>query len=124
MALREFVPGNLIYANGGRFKTVLYHFPVGERQSEMERYQIDIDHERISEIGTTKGAAQYNGGNQHALLTGLPISDVDLSYVSRISDEEANCFQLPVAVLGYLKQTHRGGQVYTLPNQELQHRFG
>ena len=124
MALREFVPGNLIYANGGRFKTVLYHFPVGERQSEMERYQIDIDHERISEIGTTKGAAQYNGGNQHALLTGLPISDVDLSYVSRISDEEANRFQLPVAVLGYLKQTHRGGQVYTLPNQELQHRFG
>lgn len=124
MALREFVPGNLIYANSGRFKAVLYHFPIGERQSEMERYQVDTERERIAEVSSTAGATQYNGGKQGALLTGLPMCDVDLSYVSRISDEEANRFQLPVAVLGYLKQTHRGGQVYTIANREIQHRFG
>jgi hypothetical protein len=124
MALREFVPGNLIYANGGRFKTALYHFPIGERQSEMERYQVDLDRELISEVQTAKGATHYNSGDQNKMLTGLPICDVDLSYVSRISDDEANRFQLPVAVLGYLKQTHRGGQVYSLNQKELQHRFG
>ncbi len=124
MALREFVPGNMLYANSGRFKLSLYHFPIGERQSEMERYQVDIQHERITEISTSKGATQYNGGNQSSMLSGLAISDVDLAYVSRISDEEANRFQLPVAVLGYLKQTHRGGQVYSVQGQEIQHRFG
>lgn len=124
MALREFVPGNLIYANSGRFKVVLYHFPLGERQSEMERYQVDTSRERVSEISSMAGATQYSGGNQGSMLSGLPICDVDLSYVSRISDEESNRFQLPVAVLGYLKQTHRGGQVYTIANKEIQHRLG
>lgn len=40
------------------------------------------------------------------------------------SIQEANRFQLPVAILGYLKQTHRGGRVYTLAGREIQHRFG
>ncbi|GLV59818.1 DEAD/DEAH box helicase [Dictyobacter sp. S3.2.2.5] len=124
MALREYVPGNLIYANGGRFKVALYHFPIGERQSEMERYRVNIEQERIREVGSDTTDGQYNTGSLNALLTGLPICDVDLSYISRISDEEANRFQLPVAALGYLKQTHRGGYVYTLDKRELQHRFG
>jgi ATP-dependent helicase YprA (DUF1998 family) len=124
MALREYVPGNLIYANSGRFKAVLYHFPIGEQQNETERYQVDTLRERVAEMTLQTGAKQYNTANQGALLTGLPICDVDLAYVSRISDEEANRFQLPVAILGYLKQTHRGGRVYTIAGREIQHRFG
>ena len=124
MALRRVLPGNLLYANGGRFKLALYHFPIGERQSEMERYQVNLERERISEVSTGRGVSEYNNGNQSALLSGLPMCDVDLAYVSRISDEEANRFQLPVTVLGYLKQTHRGGRVYSLPHTEIQHRFG
>jgi ATP-dependent helicase YprA (DUF1998 family) len=124
MALREFVPGNLIYANGGRFKIALYHFPIGDRQVEMERYQVNAERERISEVSFTAGVTQYNGGSQAAILTGLPISDADISYISRISDEEQNRFQMPVAVLGYLKRDHRGGQVYTISGKEVQHRFG
>ena len=50
-------------------------------------------------------------------------SDGDLAYASRTSDEEANRFQLLVAIPGYLKQTHRGGRVYTLAGREVQHRF-
>jgi ATP-dependent helicase YprA (DUF1998 family) len=123
MALREYVPGNLIYANSGRFKVVLYHFPIGERQHELERYDVDIQHERIAETRRNSGSG-YNDGTQHALLTGLPICDVDISYVSRITDDETNRFQLPVTVLGYLKQEHRGGRVYTLAGKEVQHRFG
>ncbi len=124
MALREFVPGNLIYANGGRFKIALYHFPIGDRQVEMERYQVDAERERISEVSITAGTTQYNGGSQAAMLSGLPISDADISYLSRISDEEQNRFQMPVAVLGYLKRNHRGGQVYTISGKEVQHRYG
>lgn len=123
MALREFVPGNMIYANGGRFKVTLYHFPIGEQQSEAERYHVDIERERVSELQQAKGITQYSDEN-HIYLTGLPLCDVDLSYVSRISDEESNRFQLPVVVPGYLKQMHRGGQVYTIAGKEVQHRFG
>ncbi len=124
MALREFVPGNLIYANSGRFKVSLYHFPIGERQVEMERYQVDAERERISEVSMAAGATQYNGGNQAAMLTGLSICDADISYISRISDEEQNRFQMPVAVLGYLKQAHSGGCTYSILGKEVQHRFG
>lgn len=123
MALREFVPGNLIYANGGRFKVTLYHFPIGEQQNVAERYHVDIERERVAELHRATGVTQYSDEN-HAYLTGLPLCDVDLSYVSRISDEESNRFQLPVVVPGYLKQTHRGGQVYTIAGIEVQHRFG
>ncbi len=124
MALREYVPGNLIYANGGRFRAVLYHFPIGERQEEIERYQVDTERERIAEVTQAAGAMQYNGGQSGALLRGMAICDVDLAYISRISDEESNRFQLPVAVLGYLKQTHRGGNAYSIQHKEVQHRFG
>jgi len=124
MALREYIPGNLIYANSGRFRAVLYHFPIGERQEEIERYQVDTERERIAEVTLTAGAMQYSGGQTGALLSGVPICDVDLAYISRISDEESNRFQLPVAVLGYLKQTHRGGSAYTIVDKEVQHRFG
>jgi ATP-dependent helicase YprA (DUF1998 family) len=124
MALREYVPGNLIYANGGRFKVALYHVPIGERQVEMERYQVNVERERITEVSMTSDMMQYNGGSQAAMLAGLPICDADISYISRISDEEQNRFQMPVAVLGYLKQTHRGGKVYTIDGKEVQYRFG
>lgn len=124
MALREFIPGNLIYANSGRFRVALYHFPLANEQSDMQRYQIDTERERVAEVSLVAEATQYGGNKQGALLSGLPICDVDLAYISRISDEEANRFQLPVAVMGYLKQAHRGGQVYTIAEREIQHRFG
>src|SRR5262249_6058652 len=110
--------------NSGRFKAVLYHFPIGEGQNEIERYQVDPLRERVSEMNLQAGATQYSQSAQGALLIGLPICDVDLAYVSRISDDEANRFQLPVAIFGYLKQTHRGGRVYTIASREIQHRFG
>src|SRR5260370_15060129 len=113
MALREYVPGNLIYANGGRFKVALYHVPIGEQQVEMERYQVNVERERITEVSISADAVQYNSGNQAAKLAGLPICDSDISYISRINDEEQNRFQMPGAVLGYLKRTHRPVHVRT-----------
>jgi ATP-dependent helicase YprA (DUF1998 family) len=124
MALREFVPGNLIYANSGRFKAVLYHFPLAERQEQMDRYHVDAERELVSEVQRTKGNTRYSDDGSGQVLGGLPICDLDIAYVSRISDEETNRFQLPVAILGYLKQAHRGGQVYALESKEIQHRFG
>src|SRR5260370_6777398 len=92
MALREYVPGNLIYANGGRFKVALYHFPIGEQQVEMERYQVNVERERITEVSVTADAMQYSGGNQAAMLAGLPTCHNDIPYISRINYQEQNRF--------------------------------
>jgi hypothetical protein len=124
MALREFVPGNLLYANSGRFKAVLYHFPLAEQQEQLDRYHVDTERELISEVQHTKGNTRYRDDSAGQVLSGLPMCDLDIAYISRISDEETNRFQLPVAIMGYLKQAHRGGQVYTLAGSEIQHRFG
>lgn len=124
MAIREFVPGNLIYANSGRFKVSLYHFPIGERHSEMGEYLVDVEKERIAEASALGIEDAQYGGQEGVLVSGLPISDLDITYVSRISDEEQNRFQLPVNILGYLKRGHRGGVAYSIAVKEVQHRFG
>jgi ATP-dependent helicase YprA (DUF1998 family) len=122
IAIREFVPGNLIYANSGRFKVSLLHFPIGEGSSIPEDYNIDIERERIAEARAAQ-SAQY-GGAIGAVLTGLPICDADITYVSRISDDEQNRFQVPVTILGYLKNAHSGGAAYSVAGKTIQHRFG
>lgn len=123
MAVREFVPGNLIYANSGRFKVALFHFPVGEEQSSAEQYLIELAKERITEASSRKPDDVQYGGQAIPQITGMPISDVDVSYVSRISDDEENRFQLPVTILGYLRKAHRGGFAYSAGAKTFQHRF-
>ncbi|MBA3822748.1 MAG: DEAD/DEAH box helicase [Ktedonobacterales bacterium] len=118
MAVREYVPGNLIYANSSRFKTTLYHLPVDEQTVTMDRYHINAAHERISLHEPTIG---YNAGQ--ATVPGLRISDVDLAYVSRISDEEVNRFQLPVTIFGFLQAEHRGGITYDINGKLMQLRY-
>ena len=124
IAVREYVPGNLIYANGGRFRVSLFHFPVGERRSEPDEYLVDLEKERVSQASQQDAEEAQYGGQGGILLPGLPICDVDINYVSRISDEEQNRFQLPVTIIGYLKQGHRGGFAYSVSGKEIQHRFG
>lgn len=123
IAIREFVPGNLIYANSGRFKVALFHFPIGEEQATAEQYMVDVEKERISEVRSQRAEDAQYGGQAAPTLTGMPICDADISYVSRISDDEENRFQLPVSILGYLRKAHGGGWAYTISDKAFQHRF-
>lgn len=123
IAIREFVPGNLIYANSGRFKVALFHFPIGEEQATAEQYIVDIEKERITEVESRRVEDAQYGGQGATTLTGMPICDADISYVSRISDDEENRFQLPVSILGYLRKAHTGGWAYMVSGQGFQHRF-
>ncbi len=123
MAVREYVPGNLIYANGGRFKTTLYHLPIEETGSLLEQYHVEPQRQRISQAGGGSVLGYADAGAQ-ASVTGVRISDVDLGYISRISDDETNRFQLPVAVFGMLRREHHGGMGYTVADQAIQHRKG
>ncbi len=116
MALREYVPGNLIYANNHRFIPRFYHL---EPQQQINRFQVDLTHEAILEVGLQNNQATGLGGTT---LPAVPICDVDLPHQSHITDDEIYRFQLPVTVMGYEQQRHNGGKHYTWGTKILQIR--
>lgn len=123
LALREFVPGNMIYANNSRFKVNLYHMPVENKQIKSVKFAVDLENERILDTKDKPELASY-GDISLTEIRGIPICDLDITYFSRISDEEDYRFRMPVKTLGYTKSEHRGVRTYTMAGQSVQHRFG
>lgn len=121
LALREFVPGNLLYANGGKYKSAWYHLPFGERRVEPDKYLVDVNVGRASETERT-----LNGYAEDTLssILGVQISDTELGFVSLVSDEEANRFRLPVTIMGLLRTNHRGVDNYRVADREFSHHHG
>lgn len=106
LALREYVPGNLIYANGHRFYPRFFHLDVADPTV----FQVDITNEAVVEIGTAPGGGAVGLGA--SALPAVPICDVDLPHQSHITDDEDYRFQLPVAVFGYEQARHGAGKAY------------
>ncbi|MCB0188215.1 MAG: hypothetical protein KDE31_28295, partial [Caldilineaceae bacterium] len=79
IALREYAPGNLIYANGNRFIPRFYHLA----PDTATYFQVDIVNEAVTEIGLAQTSTLSTSG-----LPAIPICDVDLPHQSHISDEE------------------------------------
>lgn len=118
MALREFVPGNLIYANGQRFTPRYFHRAPGEPV----RFRVDAATGAVMEAGSGGNAAAGLGA---ATLRAIPVCDVDMSHASHISDDEEFRFQMPVSVFGYEQERWSGGAVYRWgTTRRLLHRRG
>ncbi len=107
VALREYVPGNLIYANNNRFTPRRYHLDPSILEKTLT-FQV-YTNGAVIEVGS----AMPNLGSSASHLRAIPISDVDLSHQSTISDDETFRFQMPVTVLGYEQGWHGGGKAYT-----------
>lgn len=105
MALREYVPGNLIYANGHRFVPRYFHL----QAIDPTEFQVDLEREAIREVGIEIESSQSMSS---ASFSAVPICDVDLPHQSNISDEEDFRFQLPVSIMGYDRAQHNGGNSY------------
>ena len=118
-AVREYVPGNLIYANGHRFVARRFRREPGEEREETAYY----------EVSTERQAIRQSVRGEGSLLTGqslptISVCDTDLIHASHISDEEEHRFQLPVAVYGIERNQHDGGSAYRWGSQPLFHRRG
>lgn len=113
VALREFVPGNLIYANGQKFVPRFFQREFEGGQEDLLSFEVDFANESISEIKT---------GGQFATnpVQSISICDVTLLHASRISDEEVSRFQMGVTVLGRELGRHNGGQAYGWGPQAVQ----
>jgi len=119
IAIREFIPGNLIYANSGKFQVGLYHLPYEQSMTQIDRYTINPETEVIEPTGSDSGYAEPEGIE----LPVIPISDADLNYVSRIIDEEFARFQMPTKIMGLRKKSHRGGDAYVYGNDKKLHHI-
>jgi hypothetical protein len=115
LALREYIPGNLIYANGHRFIPRYYRLEPGEPV----RFLVDVTNEAVAEVATSTSAS-------FGALTipAVPICDVHLPHNSQISDDEDYRFQLAVAVYGYEQSQHGGGKQYRWGDRVLSYRTG
>ena len=124
IAIREFVPGNAIYANSGKYRLAYYHLPIGENRTEPTPYLIDVANGVIVDLSEKASQKLQYSDSQLLRIRGFLICDAEITHMGRISDEEQNRFQLPVTVLGYLKDRHRGGSLYSLKDKHVQLRFG
>lgn len=119
VALREFLPGNKLYANRGSFY--------------VSQYRLGADTNRIFQTlsvdpvkGFVKETASASGYGQSGLITvdSMPISDANLSNVGRITDNENLRFSMPSVIAGRLRRQNRGGQAYKIGEIEVEHIRG
>jgi len=96
LALREFIPGNLIYANGGKYKAAWYHLTFEDnRSTDPEQYLIDpVTYRIFEQQKSPDGYAQ----DQILTIPAVPICDTELGFLSHVSDEEENRFRMPVTI--------------------------
>lgn len=120
IALREYVPGNLIYANGHRFVARRFHRDVEEDRNEMPVFEVNTEREAITETNVGRAAQSMTSGT----LRAISVCDVDLVHQSQISDEEETRFQMPVSVFGLEKGRHNGGMSFTWGEKQLTIRRG
>lgn len=123
MALREYVPGNLIYANGHKYYPRYYHLdPKGTR--EVVRMMVDVANEAVVEVSVDGPTGSTSAGLGAKALRAVPVCDVDLPQFSQITDDDDFRFQMPVAVYGREQGRHSGGRAYTWGAREVHLRRG
>ncbi len=120
VALREYVPGNLIYANGNRFVARRFHRDVDEQRIEMPIFEVSTERQAVKETSVTTDPS----GLGSVVLRTISVCDVDLVHQSHISDEEELRFQMGVAIYGLERDQHSGGTAWRWGEQALQHRKG
>jgi len=120
VALREYVPGNLIYANGNRFVARRFHRDVDEDRIEMPVFEVSSERQAVKQ---TKPTVEPSGLGA-TVLSALAVCDVDLAHQSHISDEEELRFQMGVAVYGLERDQHSGGTAFSWGDQQLHLRKG
>lgn len=129
-ALREYVPGNLIYANGHRFVARRFHRELhdaaetasqtaGADSTDMPVYQVSVERQAVRE--TRWGETSSLSGT---VLRTMAVCDVDMIHTSHISDEEDLRFQLGVAVYETELGQHNGGQAFRWESQPMHLRRG
>lgn len=122
LAVREYVPGNLIYANAHKFVPRTFHLA----PEEPVVFAVDLTNEAIREAGGLNNATAPTQAESIGIssILGVEVCDVDAPHQSYISDDEDYRFQLPVAVFGQDQGRHSGGKAYEWGSAALHLKHG
>jgi ATP-dependent helicase YprA (DUF1998 family) len=103
VALREYVPGNRLYANGQQFVARQFMLPPDTIPVPLD---VDVAKGSVTQVGplTSDQSSLTTAG-----IVAVPISDVFLAHESQISDEEESRFRMASAVYGTHLGQHEGG---------------
>ena len=115
LALREYIPGNLVYANGNKFVPRRFHLEAEEPLA----FAVDVVAESVQELGA-RDDAEGSGSLASTHVRGIPMCDVDAPHQSFISDDEDYRFQMAVAVFGHEQGRHSGGEAWEWGAQSVQ----
>jgi ATP-dependent helicase YprA (DUF1998 family)/very-short-patch-repair endonuclease len=121
IAIREHVPGNLIYANGGKYRLAYYKFPATEKTQEPPEYTVDETTQAIRPTGVVQAGYQNPHGTR---VQALPLVDSVLSFVNHVDDIEVHRFRMPSVIAGVLQPRHKGGTAYRTAKHEVHHLRG
>lgn len=116
LAIREYVPGNAIYANGFRFVPRRFLLT----PEETLRFRVIVEQQVVQEVGTDSARAPL----AEQELRAVPVCDVILPAQSQISDEEEFRFQMPVSTYGSERGYHRGGIAWEWGGLDIRFRRG
>ena len=116
LALREYVPGNAIYANGFRFVPRRFQLT----PEDTLRFRVVVEQQVVQLSGTDSSTAPL----AEQEIRAVPVCDVILPSQSQISDEEEFRFQMPVATYGNDRGYHRGGTAWTWGDLDVRFRRG
>ncbi|MBI2806633.1 MAG: DEAD/DEAH box helicase [Planctomycetes bacterium] len=119
VALREFVPGNRLYANRGTFYVSRYHLGADET-ARIRTLHVNVEKKYVTDHA---GDAAY-GQSGGVPIDALPLTDLDLAHESRITEDENLRFSMPVSVMGRLRKRNRGGKALKIGDQEVGHVRG
>jgi hypothetical protein len=119
VALREFVPGNRLYANRGTFYVSRYQLGADE-QAHIRSLHVNVEKGYVTEAAGDASYGQAGG----MPIDALPMTDLDLAHESRITEDENLRFAMPVSVLGRLRKRNRGGSAFKIGDQEVSHVRG
>jgi hypothetical protein len=116
--VREFVPGNLIYAMGERFKVVSYRMSPKPEDRTAERFEIGVDPDApFLRLPGQAGKLGVAAPTPPATVEAIPMSDGSLDHASRITDDESMRFALSVDLrASQLENVHNGGATYVAPS--------
>ena len=121
-AIKEFVPGNMLYANGAKFSVIRYGLPPDEgSKREAKSYCLDLQTDTVvhSEHVNLRPVVRP------VEIKSLPISDCILKHESRITDDEEFIFRMPThLVTAELGEGYRGIMAYSLGEFNLVHYYG
>jgi hypothetical protein len=120
VALREYVPGNLIYANGNRFVARRFHRDADEQTAEVPVFEVATERQAVKPTNLAANPTSLGA----KVVQAISVCDVDLVHQSHISDEEELRFQMGVAVYGLERDQHNGGKAWRWGEQPVQHRRG